>query len=210
MGSYLFVVTIGVGNHLGQSRVGLGEEVLIVLEVRLVLVVGGIRLIGVGNERTTQLASSQALSRDQYSRFARSDELSHRERMGNSDEQFHIEIRLGQGSRRLILIIDAAVDQLHGKALRGQVKQLLELGKVRIRGGFVQEAAEAQLAARRGAGSVVAKVVHLLQAGQRDEIGTGRAVGAFGHMVVNLLGPLVQASTGLFLAEEGRWGDEVD
>ncbi len=52
--SYLLVITIGVGDHLGDLRVILREQVLVVNQVGLVRVIGYGGLIGVGDERAVE------------------------------------------------------------------------------------------------------------------------------------------------------------
>ena len=51
---YLLVIAIGVGDHLGDLRVILREQVLVVNQVGLVRVIGCGRLIGVWDERAVE------------------------------------------------------------------------------------------------------------------------------------------------------------
>ena len=144
--TYLLVLAVGGGKHLWDLL--LLQDLLQELQVRLVLVVAGVGLAEIRNERAT----------------ARSDELGDGQRGADAHDVLQIQIGLAGVILRGLVVV-GAVEEDHGEVLALGVGEqlLLELLEVVVARGLLQVAGEADLATALGVGLVILNFVQRLQ-----------------------------------------------
>lgn len=159
--AYLFVLSIGGRDDLGEVLLVELQHILEELKVRLIAVRVGIRLGQIRNEGTT--ASGAEFSNGQWS----------------ADTKNVLQVQVGLTAiGRGVLIIETAVEGGNGEvlALSPGSKVVLKVLQVSVARVLLQIAGEGDLAARVCIGLVITNVVKLLQTGGGNDRITVRDV----------------------------------
>lgn len=195
--SYLLVLAVGGGDHLRQVLVVHLDNVLEEVQVWLIVVVAGVGLVQIRDERGT----------------ASSAEFGHRDRRADTHDILQVQVGLAAVCRG-VLVVEAAVvlDDSEVLAIGPRSKLLLEQRQVRVPGVLLEIAGERDLIAVVRVGFVVAHGVQVLQTlrGDGAVAVSGRQSSLTESLVRSLSLAVQSVAVCMELAEAGRRSNQVN